>query len=207
VALLRYHGLLVRRLLIATTNADKLREISAVLVNIPFEIVSLANFPEIPAPEENERSFDGNARLKALAYAKVTGELTVAEDSGLEIDALHGAPGVESARYGGAGLSYPKKFDLIYRGLQAKDALDSPARFVCAVALAEDERILFEARGVMEGLIASEPKGDGGFGYDPIFFFPPFGKTLAEVSSADKASVSHRGKAFRELGLYLVTRK
>ena len=127
----------------------------------------------------------------------------MADDSGLEIDALDGAPGVRSARFNGA--SYPQKFAAIHELLRARGAAGSAARFVCAVAVADGERIVFEARGVVEGRIAAEPAGGGGFGYDPIFFYPPYGRTLAELSPAEKAAVSHRGQAFRALRGFLQT--
>ena len=111
---------------------------------------------------------------------------------------------MESARFGGAETSYPDKFALLYEALRAKGTfgVDSPARFVCAVALVKDARVLFETRGTVEGRIAPEPRGDGGFGYDPIFFYPPYGQTLAEAGDA-KALVSHRGEAFRQLKVFL----
>jgi XTP/dITP diphosphohydrolase len=191
------------RLVVATTNPNKVREIEPLLRGAPVELTTLAAFAPADPPEEDGRTFADNARIKALYYAGRTGELTVAEDSGLEIDALDGAPGVESARYGGAQASYPEKFALVYQTLAARGATSSPARFVCAVALAREGRILFETRGVVEGTIAPEPRGAGGFGYDPIFFYPPLGCTLAEAGDA-KAAVSHRGEAFRKLKEYLV---
>jgi XTP/dITP diphosphohydrolase len=193
----------VKRLLVATTNRGKLVEITTILEGVPFEIVTLADFPSVAAPEEPGRTFAENARAKALYYARATNELTVAEDSGLEIDALDGAPGSESARYGGAEASYPQKFARIYDALRANRVAGSPARFVCAVALARGSRCLFETHGVIEGQIAGEPKGEGGFGYDPIFFYPPFGATLAEAGDR-KSTVSHRGQAFRALRTFLV---
>ncbi|HEY3044263.1 MAG TPA: non-canonical purine NTP pyrophosphatase [Vicinamibacterales bacterium] len=204
----------MKTLLVATTNRGKLVEISAILDGVPFEILTLADFPGIAAPEETGRTFSENARAKAIYYAQATGALTVAEDSGLEINALDGAPGVESARYGGADASYPEKFVRIYDALRARHTADSPARraealsgggarFVCALALASS-RVLFEATGVIEGQIAPEPKGEGGFGYDPIFFYPPFGVTLAEAGDR-KSAVSHRGHAFRALRTFLLS--
>ena len=190
------------RLLIATTNRDKVREIRQLLDGLPCELVTLDSWPDVVAPEETGRTFDENARAKALYYAAATGELTVAEDSGLEIEALDGAPGVESARYGGEDLTYPRKFALIYDALRTKGATGSTARFVCALALAKGDRVLFDTRGTVEGRIAPEPKGTGGFGYDPIFFYPPYGQTLAEAGDL-KAAVSHRGEAFRALKTYL----
>ena len=186
------------RLLVATTNPNKVREIRQLLAGTAVDIVTLAEWPAVTAPEETGRTFEENARAKALYYASATGELTVAEDSGLSIDALDGMPGVESARFGGAGLPYPGKFALIDAALRAKGHRESPARFVCALALVRDDRVLFEARGTVEGRISPEPKGQGGFGYDPIFFYPPYGRTLAEAGDA-KAAVSHRGEAFRAL--------
>src|SRR5262249_33706396 len=168
------------RLLIATTNTNKIREIRALLDGAPIDFLTLESWPEVPAPDETGRTFDDNARQKALYYAAATGELTVAEDSGLEIDALDGAPGVGSARFGGVDAAYPEKFTRIYERLRAKGAVNGPARFVCALALAENGRIVFATRGVVEGRIAPAPSGSGGFGYDPIFFYPPYGRTLAE---------------------------
>ena len=186
----------------ATTNGHKVREIRELLDGAPIELVTLAAWPDVAAPEETGSTFGENARAKARYYAAATGELTVAEDSGLEIDALDGAPGVESARYGGVDSSYPEKFALIYDALRRRGAADSAARFVCAVALARGGEILFETRGTVEGRIAAEPRGTGGFGYDPIFFYPPYGETLAEAGDR-KAAVSHRGAAFRTLRAYL----
>ena len=198
------------RLLIATTNPGKVREIRQLLASLPIELLTLKGWPDLEAPEETGTTFEENARLKALYYANATGELTVAEDSGLAIDALDGAPGVESARFGGASLPYPEKFALLYDALRARGAADasgmaSTARFVCALALARGSDIVFETRGTVEGRIAPAPKGSGGFGYDPIFFYPPFGQTLAEADDR-KSAVSHRGEAFRALAAFLKSR-
>jgi XTP/dITP diphosphohydrolase len=192
----------MRKLVLATTNRGKIREILGVLRGVPYDVVTLSAWPDVAAPEETGVTFEENARHKALYYASATGELTVAEDSGLEIDALDGLPGVESARFGGSETTYPEKFALIYDALRSKGAATSSARFVCAAVLVRDDRILFEARGTVEGRIAPRPTGDGGFGYDPIFFYPPFGRTLAEAADR-KTEVSHRGKAFREVRAYL----
>jgi XTP/dITP diphosphohydrolase len=194
------------RLLVATTNANKVREIRELLAGVPCELMTLATYPAVPPPEETGQTFEDNARQKALYYAAATGELTVAEDSGLEIDALGGSPGVESARFGGADTSYAHKFSMLYDALRGigRTGGDYAARFVCAVALARGTRVLFEARGTVEGLIAPEPKGEGGFGYDPIFFYRPYERTLAEVTQEQKAAVSHRGAAFRKLREFLL---
>jgi XTP/dITP diphosphohydrolase len=192
----------VRRLVIATTNRGKLQEIQRILAGIDYDIVTLDSWPQVAAPPETGRTFDENARAKAAYYARATGELTVAEDSGLEIDALGGAPGIESARFGGVETTYPEKFAMIYGALRAAGAPTSTARFVCALTLARPDAPIFETRAAVEGRIASEPRGTDGFGYDPIFFYPPFGRTLAEVG-ARKTEVSHRGQAFRALRAFL----
>lgn len=190
------------RLTVATTNDGKLREIRALLAGLPVVLQTLAHFPSVAAPEETGVTFAENARQKALFYAGTTRGLTVAEDSGLEIDAMGGAPGVQSARFGGENSSYPEKFRLIYDALANAGVTTSAARFVCALAVARDGQVLFEARGVVEGTIAPEPRGTGGFGYDPIFFYEPFGCTLAEAGER-KSTVSHRGAAFRQLRAWL----
>jgi len=165
------------------------------------ELCTLADFPPIEPPVETGKTFEDNARLKAEYYAAHAGELTVAEDSGLEIDALGGAPGIESARFGGVDSTYPEKFALIYSALRNKPE-PWTARFVCAVCLVRGSGAAFETRGTIEGLIARQPRGDGGFGYDPIFYYPQFGCTLAEAG-ARKSTVSHRAAAFSKLRVFL----
>jgi XTP/dITP diphosphohydrolase len=192
----------VTTVVVATSNPNKVREIRELLAGGAFDVRTLSAWPHAEAPDETGRTFEENARAKARYYAAITGELTVAEDSGLEIDALDGAPGVESARYAGVDATYPQKFARIYAELAARGASGSPARFVCALALVRGGRLLFEARGAVEGRIAPAPKGEGGFGYDPIFFYPPFNATLAEVGDR-KSEVSHRANAFRQLATFL----
>ena len=189
------------RLLVATTNRGKLGEIFPLLTGLPVEIQTLGDYPPIAPPDETGSTFAENACQKARFYANHTGALTVAEDSGLEIDALGGAPGVHSARFGG-DTTYPQKFALIEQQLRQVPGAERTARFVCALAVADRDRMVFEARGTIEGLIAAEPRGTGGFGYDPIFYYPPFGCTLAEAGDR-KSSVSHRGQAFRQLRAFL----
>jgi XTP/dITP diphosphohydrolase len=191
------------RLLLATANPGKLAEIRALLAGAPVDLVSLAEWPGVEPPEETGATFAENARDKARYYARQTGLVTVAEDSGLEIAALGGGPGVHSARFGGSGSTYPQKFALVDEALRASGSPDRSARFVCALAVADGPRILFEASGTVEGTIAREPRGRGGFGYDPIFFYPPFGCTLAEAGDR-KGEVSHRAAAFRQLRQYLM---
>jgi XTP/dITP diphosphohydrolase len=190
-------------LLVATTNPNKVKEIRQLLDGANVEVITLDGWPDLVAPEETGRTFEDNARLKATYYARATGQLTVAEDSGIEIDALGGVPGVESARYAGEETSYPEKFARLYAALDRTGSRDSAARFVCALAMASPDAILFEARGVIEGRVAQEPAGSGGFGYDPFFFYPPYGRTLGQVTPAEKLAVSHRGQAFRKLREHL----
>jgi XTP/dITP diphosphohydrolase len=172
------------------------------LAGLPLLLRTLAEWPHVAPPEETGSTFAENARLKAHFYAAATGLPTVAEDSGLEIDALGGAPGLESARFGGADRGYPEKFALIYERLAGTPAADRSARFVCALALVDAGKVVFEALGKIEGQIAPEPRGAGGFGYDPIFYYPPFGSTLAEAGSR-KDEVSHRAAAFAQLRRFL----
>lgn len=189
-------------LLVATTNEGKLREIRQLLGDVNVELLTLKDVEHVEPPEETGTTFDENARLKASYYARHAGMTVVAEDSGLEIDAMGGAPGVYSARYGGDDSTYPEKFALIEAALAEVPEQPRTARFVCALALASPSAVLFEARGTVEGEIAREPRGTGGFGYDPIFYYPPFGATLAEAG-ARKSEVSHRARAFAALSQYL----
>ena len=191
------------QLLVATTNAHKLSEIRSILTGLDIDLVSLSDFPHVIVPDETCDTFVANAREKALHYANATGQLTLAEDSGLEIDGLNGEPGVRSARFNGD--SYPERFKVIYARLANAEQLGCRARFVCALAVARGSNILFETCGSVEGRVANEPSGAAGFGYDPIFHYPPYGKTLAEVSREEKAAVSHRGKAVRALRNYLAS--
>jgi XTP/dITP diphosphohydrolase len=186
-----------RRLLVATTNEGKLREIAGMLEGADVTLVTLRDLPAVTEPEETGATFAENARLKARYYSHATGLVSVADDSGLEIDALDNAPGVHSARWHGS--DYPTKFLKIRELLRARGVNGSAARFVCHIAVARGDAILFEAEGVVHGEIAAEPRGTNGFGYDPIFFYPPFGVTLAELDRTRKATVSHRGQAFGAL--------
>jgi len=189
-------------LLVATTNPGKLREIQDILTGVPYDVRSLEGFPDLPVPDETEATFEGNARLKARYYAQATGLLAVADDSGLEIDAMDGRPGVLSARYPGA--TYPDRFANIWAEMAASGRPERSARFVCAIALATPAAILFEYRGTVEGEILPAARGTEGFGYDPIFFSPELGKGLGEATLAEKRTVSHRGRAFTALRHHLL---
>jgi XTP/dITP diphosphohydrolase len=196
------------RLLVATTNLHKLREIKGLLADLPVEIVGLDAMPAVREPEETGDTFAANARLKAQYYdgqPKITPGLvfTAAEDSGLVIDALDGEPGVRSARFLRPDASYAERFEEIFRRLDARPDLPRTARFVCALCVVRAGRIVFETEGRVDGEIAREPRGSAGFGYDPIFFYPPYQCTLAEVTQASKLRVAHRGTAFRAFANWL----
>ena len=194
----------MRELLIATTNPGKLREIQRVLHDVPVSLITLADFPNIAAPPETGTTFSENARQKAFYYARTTGIPTLAEDSGFEVDALGGEPGVFSARYLREDASYDERFADIYRRVREKGVSDSAARFVCALAVVNGADILFEVRATVEGKLAQSPAGLNGFGYDPIFLYASYGKTFGEVSDEQKTAVSHRGQAIRAFRSYLL---
>lgn len=194
------------RLLIATTNRDKLREIHRVLAGVPVELITLADLPPMGEPDETGATFAENARLKALYYSKAAADsikdaalVTIAEDSGLVVDALDGEPGVRSARYLRPDASYAERFDAIYRKLAEHPDRPRNARFVCALAAVRGADVVFETTGIIEGEISPDPQGTHGFGYDPIFLYPPYGRTLADVDDELKLRVAHRGHAFRNL--------
>jgi XTP/dITP diphosphohydrolase len=191
------------RLLIATTNPNKLREIRPLLAGIACELVSLTDVAPIPEPDETGSTFWENARIKALAYAAGSGLISVAEDSGLVIDAMNGEPGVLSARFMGASTPYPERFKEIFRRI---DGRNRAARFVTALAVARGNEILFETETTVEGEIAREAAGTHGFGYDPIFWYAPLQCTTAQLPDSEKAVISHRARAFRDLRRHLAQR-
>lgn len=191
-------------LLVATTNLHKVREIRRALGDADLRLLTLADVPPVAEPEETGATFWENARQKALAYAGATGHLVVAEDSGLVIDALDGEPGVRSARFLAPDAAYEARFAEIYRRLDTRrHGAPFAARFVTALAVAEGGVIRYETESCIEGVIAPAPVGGHGFGYDPIFLYPPFGRTTAEMSDDEKLAVSHRGRVFRDLRRWL----
>jgi non-canonical purine NTP pyrophosphatase (RdgB/HAM1 family) len=196
-------------LVLATTNPGKVREVAAVLAPLCISVRSLAEVGgDVPEPEEDASTFEGNARLKAVAYAKALGLPCLAEDSGLEVDALGGAPGVYSARYSGSDGSRDERDarnnqKLLHAMADVPEAARA-ARFVCALCLVDAQGgVLFETRGEYGGVIVREPRGTGGFGYDPLLLVPELGRTSAELSPAEKNARSHRGQAVRALAAYL----
>jgi XTP/dITP diphosphohydrolase len=167
-------------------------------------IEPLPGVTQIPAPDENGTSFEENAKIKAEYYSGFTEELVLADDSGLEVAALHGAPGIHSARYAGPNATDSENNELLLQHLENQD--NRAARFVCAVALARAGHVCTSVRGTAEGEILNQPRGDRGFGYDPLFFYPPLGRTFAELTCDEKFAVSHRGRALRNLFSYLSQR-
>jgi len=185
------------RLVLATLNRAKARELAALLQGLPWEVVGLAALPGAALPEETGRTYRENALRKARHAAALTGARALADDSGLEVDALGGAPGVQSARYGGPGLDDAGRCALLLRALAGVPPARRTARFRCVIALADPDGRAEVVEGLVEGRITEAPRGAHGFGYDPVFFYPPRGRTFAELSLEEKARVDHRGRAVR----------
>jgi len=201
----------MRRILIATSNSGKLRDFAGAARQHGVEIAGIPDFSSLPAVVEDGITFEANARKKAEEYSRyVPGEVVIADDSGLEIDVLNGAPGVHSARYAAPDLhnKEPHQADAntddeannarVLRELQGVPPDQRTARFVCVLAAARDGKTLATFSGTAEGIILEAPRGTNGFGYDPLFYFPQIKKTFAELSAEEKSRYSHRGAAFRE---------
>lgn len=193
------------RVLIATSSAGKLRDFAGAAAPLGIEVAALPDLSSLPHVEEDGATFEANAHQKAEHYSRLAaGELVLADDSGLEVEALHGAPGVRSARYAAdASEKQTASRDAANNTRLLLELEDIPdgrraARFVCVIAAARDGRLLASFRGEAEGTILREPRGGGGFGYDPLFFAAGLGRTFAELSAEEKAAVSHRGRAFRK---------
>ena len=192
------------RLLIATHNRGKLHELRALLNELPFELCDLNSFPEISSVAETGTTFAENASLKATAYAVQAHEITLADDSGLEVDALSGAPGVLSARYAGPAASDSERTEKLLREISDIEASKRTARFVSVIAIADASgAILNVSNGVCGGTIAAKPRGTNGFGYDPIFVPEGFDKTFAELSADVKNEISHRARALQAAASFL----
>jgi XTP/dITP diphosphohydrolase len=187
-------------LLIATTNPGKIRELQQLLGNLPITLRNTSEFPHLPEPEETGLTFAENAILKARYYAEATGILSLADDSGLEIDALDGRPGVFSARYAGEGATNEQKINKVLNGLKETKDLNRSAKFVCSVAISDKDGIIrFLTDGVCLGSIAPQPQGNNGFGYDPIFIPQGFTESFGELSNEIKEKISHRGQAILKI--------
>ena len=183
-----------QRLIFATGNEHKMKEIREILDESKYEIISMKEAGVDIDIVEDGKTFEENALIKAKAVMEVTGQLTLADDSGLEIDALNGEPGIYSSRYLGEDTSYVKKNSVILERLKDVPEEKRSARFVCAVAAAFPDGQTKVIRGTMEGIIGYEIKGENGFGYDPIFYLPQYGKYSAELTSDEKNAISHRGE-------------
>lgn len=187
-------------LLIATTSSGKFREIAAELAGVNVRLICLRDVPELPQCEEHGETFQENADEKARFYATRTGYWTLADDSGLQVDALNGQPGVRSARYAGQPRDDRANNRKLIEALADVPRDGRSARFRSAVAIAQPNgSVVARATGTVEGVIIDQPRGQGGFGYDPHFFVPELGKTTAELSRAEKNEISHRGQAVREI--------
>lgn len=190
-------------LLLASQNPGKLNEMRLLVEGLPFRVLGPRDLELHEAPDETGETFLENATIKALAYARLSGLLTVADDSGLSVDALGGAPGLYSSRFGGEGASDLDRNRLLLEKLRDVPRERRGARFTSAVAVAREGEVLFQAQESVEGTIAEEMRGENGFGYDPLFFYPPYGRTFGEVTRPEKDLVSHRGKAFARLREFL----
>jgi XTP/dITP diphosphohydrolase len=184
-------------LVLATRNAGKTKEIRELLEDFPVEIKNLDDFGPIPSVEEDGMTFDDNAYKKASFTAKMLGLPALADDSGLEVDALGGAPGVHSARYAGPDATDAENNDRLWREMDGHT--NRAATFVCVISIAVPSGPALTYEADCKGLIAETPEGDKGFGYDPLFYYPPLKKTFAQMSPEEKNQISHRGKAFAEL--------
>lgn len=187
------------RLIAATKNKGKLEEIAQLLAQFPYEVVSMEQIGITDDIEENGSTFEENALIKAESIWKATGEAVIADDSGLEVDCLDGAPGIYSARYAGEGATAAEKNRKLLNALKNVPADKRSARFVCAIAVVLADGTSLTVRGVCEGYIAAEPAGSNGFGYDPLFYVPEFGLTIAQMDSDTKNGISHRGNALRKV--------
>ena len=183
------------KIVFATTNEGKVKEIKEILKDFPIEVVSMKEMGITADIEENGATFEENSLIKARALAKLTGLPALADDSGLEVDYLNGEPGIYSARYLGRDTDYDYKNNYIINKLSDAQDKERSARFVCVISLVLPDGREFVERGVVEGLIGYEQRGENGFGYDPIFYLPEYGKTSAELSPDEKNKISHRGKA------------
>ncbi|MCL6559515.1 MAG: XTP/dITP diphosphatase [Firmicutes bacterium] len=189
----------MRRLVLASTNPGKIAEISAIIAPLGWEILSTAAYPGFPEIEERGATFEENAVEKARVTAAFTRETALADDSGLEVDYLHGAPGVYSARFAGEPKNDAANNAKLLKLLEGVPYEKRTARFRCVIAIASPEGRVWTAEGVCNGYILTEPRGTGGFGYDPLFFFPEYQKTFAELPPAVKNRISHRGQALEKI--------
>lgn len=188
----------MKEIVAATRNRDKIREIRKILKNLNIKIVTSDDFRNIPEIVENGKTFEENASKKARIISRFTHRLTIADDSGLEVEALDGRPGIKSSRFAGAKANYAANNAKLLKLLQGVPASKRRARFVCAISIAKDGRVLNTVRGACSGRIGFKAKGKAGFGYDPLFVSPKYGKTFAELNPEIKNRISHRYKALKK---------
>lgn len=189
----------ISRVLLASSNQGKLRELRSMGAEVAVEFGLLPDFRELPPFEESAPTFAENSAGKALHYSQFTEEIVLADDSGLVVPALGGAPGVQSARYGGPDASDTDRVQKLLKAMQGFTGDGRSARFVCVISLAQRGRSIAVVSDFVAGFIATEPQGAHGFGYDPVFFSPSLRATFAEASEEEKNRISHRGKAFRKV--------
>jgi len=197
--------LIERRLLLATTNRGKIRELKKLLRGLPLKIESLEQYPEYGKYRETGKTFEENSRGKCLYYSRRYPGLVLAEDSGLEVEALQGQPGVRSARFSGPGATDEKNIQKLLKLLSGVPPSRRRARFVCVATLGQRGRVIKTFKGQVRGVILGQPDGRRGFGYDPVFYYPPLKKTFARLTSEEKNRVSHRGRALSKLLRFLKT--
>jgi XTP/dITP diphosphohydrolase len=186
------------KLLIATNNKGKIHEFQALLKGIPYDLVTPDNISLKLDVEESGSTYEANAKLKALAFCAASGLLTLADDSGLEVDALNGEPGIRSSRYAGVAAADTNKVDYLLSKLNGIPEEKRSARFRCVIAIAKPDGQVVFCSGKCEGRIAFQPRGREGFGYDPVFYIPELGQTMAELTEDIKNQISHRGRAAQE---------
>jgi XTP/dITP diphosphohydrolase len=192
-------------IVLATRNRKKIEEIIRITQGLTVTILTLDDFPGCPETEEDGKTFEENAIKKAVEVSKYTGKPALADDSGLEVYALHGAPGTLSARYAGERANDKNNVEKLLKEMSSFQGHDRKARFVCCMALAFPEGPINTFYGTSEGMIANEQRGEGGFGYDPVFYPEGYSRTFAEMSGERKDTLSHRGKALKEVQEYLRT--
>ncbi len=191
-----------RELVLATRNEDKVQEILALLSEINLNVITLSAYPDAPEVIEDGKTLEENAIKKAKVIANYTGKTAVADDTGLEVDYLKGRPGVMSSRYSGANASYSDNVDTLLRDLKGVPRENRTARFRCVVAICNNNEVMI-VEGICEGIICEEPRGESGFGYDPLFYVSEFKCTFAEMELSLKNQISHRAKAFQELKMLI----
>lgn len=192
------------KILFASSNHGKFREASSILKGIPHSVIPIWEFDEYSDPDETGETYCANAMIKAVSASEALGLPALADDSGLEVDALDGRPGVQSRRFGGGHITDQEKYTKLIGLLRDVPYNSRTARFICSVVLVNGSKLIIESRGEVEGIILNAPSGRGGFGYDPVFWIPSVAKTMAELDFDQKNTISHRGRALRGIKDFLL---